>query len=133
MPNVLDACAIIALARGESGADRLEEILLENHSTFFIHAVNLCEVYYSFYRASGKSVADELVNDVVTAGIIVRADLDEPFWKLVGELKATLAIPLPDAFASALAQRCKGDVVTGDHDHFDKIAQKGICGVCFFR
>lgn len=60
---VLDACAIIAFLRNEAGADIIEELLLEPNNDCFVHAINLCEVYYDFLRVSGELVAKSAIHD----------------------------------------------------------------------
>lgn len=52
MTYVLDACAMIAYLRGEVGADVVSAVLLNSSHESFAHALNVCEVYYDFYRAS---------------------------------------------------------------------------------
>ena len=53
MTYILDACAMIAYLRGEAGADVVSAILIDSTHEPLAHALNLCEVYYDFYRASG--------------------------------------------------------------------------------
>lgn len=43
---VFDACALIALAEKEEGADLLASFLEIDENTCFVHSINLCEVYY---------------------------------------------------------------------------------------
>ncbi len=46
MPNyVFDACALIALADDEAGADVLESYLVGRDNVCFVHSLNFCEVY----------------------------------------------------------------------------------------
>jgi PIN domain nuclease of toxin-antitoxin system len=88
MIYVLDACAMIAYLRGESGADVVTNALLDTDSECLAHAINLCEVDYLFYRDGGEADANNAIEDLKSLGIIERNDLDEAFWKEVGKLKA---------------------------------------------
>ena len=44
MIYVLDACAMLAYLRNETGADVVENALLDANSQCVAHAINLCEV-----------------------------------------------------------------------------------------
>jgi PIN domain nuclease of toxin-antitoxin system len=132
MSVVLDACALIALLRGEAGSEIVAQNLIEGNC--FAHAVNLCEVYYDCIRVDGEDKAEALVRDLMDAGVTGRTDIDEDFWKEVGRIKAGIArISLADCFAIALARRLNVPVLTSDHHEFDNIAAHGICAVEFIR
>jgi hypothetical protein len=60
---VLDACALIAYLRGEPGSDIIEALLLDPDVPSLIHAINLCEVYYDFPRASDEATATNATTD----------------------------------------------------------------------
>ncbi|WP_008314883.1 PIN domain-containing protein [Leptolyngbya sp. PCC 6406] len=61
MNIILDACAVIAYERGEAGAEIVERFLVEEDRCW-IHAINLCEVYYDFLRAGGQAAAQVLAD-----------------------------------------------------------------------
>jgi hypothetical protein len=68
MNVVFDASAIIAFLRGEPGADAVEHYFgLETH-ILYVHALNLCEVYYDFLRAAGEASAESAVQDILLLG-----------------------------------------------------------------
>lgn len=133
MIYVLDACAMIAFLKGERGADVVENALLEQGSQCMAHAINLCEVYYDFHRAGGQQAADEAIIDMRTLGLGERDDIDEPFWKNVGQLKAQGKISLADCFAIALTNRVGGTLLSSDHHELDEISSAGICSITFIR
>lgn len=130
---VLDACAIIAFLRGEEGADIIEGLLLDPNNKSFVHAINLCEVYYDFLRVSDEAVAKSAINDVNLVGIVTREDLDSQLWQNSGRYKASEKISLADCFAMALTNRIGAALVTSDHHEFEPIAKKGLCNIRFFR
>lgn len=130
MDCVLDACALIAFLRDEPGADIVEQRLLDGNC--FVHAVNLCEVYYDCIRADGEHRAEALMSDLLDIGVIYHNDIDEAYWKDVGRLKAHITrISLADCFAVALALRLNLPVLTSDHHEFDNILAQGVCAVEF--
>ncbi|HWS54930.1 MAG TPA: type II toxin-antitoxin system VapC family toxin [Pyrinomonadaceae bacterium] len=133
MIYVLDACALIAFLRGETGAEVVENALLGTHSQCMAHAINLCEVYYDFHRAGGESAADAAIVDIRALGLSERDDIDELFWKEVGKLKAGGKVSLADCFAITLTNRVGGTLMTSDHHELDAIASAGICTVTFIR
>ena len=103
MTYVLDAGAMIAYLRGEPGADAVASLLLDPTHQCFAHAINLCEVYYDFFRAAGEQVAQEAIQDLEAVGVNTRADLSPAFWQAAGALKALQRrISLADCFAVTL-------------------------------
>ncbi len=134
MTYVLDACAMIALLRDEPGADVVEACLRDVDSACFAHSINLCELYYDFFRAGGESEALQAVDDMKAAGVIERNDFDQPFWQDAGKIKAVhRRVSLADCIALSLARRLSGSLLTSDHHEFDSIASLGICNIVFFR
>lgn len=74
MIYVLDACAMIALLLQENGEEVVWAHLLEKDATCLAHSINLCEVFYDFYRDSGEVAAlrgyrtlggSELLNEAI--------------------------------------------------------------------
>jgi PIN domain nuclease of toxin-antitoxin system len=87
MSAVIDASALIAFLRDEPGADVVESVLLAPQKCY-AHALNLCEVYYDFFRASNQDAAEAAISDLFGLGIEERTDMDSEFWRDVGRLKA---------------------------------------------
>ena len=125
---------MIAYLRGEPGADVVSGHLLEPANQCVAHAINMCEVYYDFYRTGGGLAADEAVRDLKAVGIRIRDNLSPSFWQAAGELKALQRrISLADCFAVTLARTLGGTVLTCDHHEFDPLAEQSICTVVFIR
>jgi len=66
----LDACAMIALLLGEPGEEVVWAHLLEKDATYFAHSVNLCEVFYDYYRESGEAAASVAIEDLRWLGVL---------------------------------------------------------------
>jgi predicted nucleic acid-binding protein len=131
---ILDASAIIAYLRGEPGADAVSAILVDPAHVCLAHALNLCEVYYDFYRSNGETAARNAINDMFALGVQLRDDLSAEVWQAAGALKALQRrISLADCFAVTLAQVAGGSVLTSDHHEFDSLAARGICAITFIR
>ena len=132
MAVILDACAMIAFLRDESGAEKVEDYFRDEKC--LAHAVNVCEVYYDFLRVADEASAKEAVSDMVSLGLEIKEDMDQSFWQEVGRLKAVIKrISLADCFAIALAERFGAPVVTTDHHEFDPIAKMDLCQIVFIR
>lgn len=131
---MLDTSAILAYLRGEPGAGAVQDLLSDDDEPCVIHAVNMCEVYYSAVRRSDTAGAAEVIQDLAGTGLVVREDLDTEFWKDVGDIKAHMpSLPLADCFVVALAIRLDAHAVTADHADFDPIQEQDICRVTFIR
>jgi PIN domain nuclease of toxin-antitoxin system len=131
--RVLDASAIIAFLRGESGAEIVRQYLETEPPECMIHAVNLCEVFYDFLKRSDEDAATLAIDTVRSIGVIVREDIDEAFWQQAGRYKVRFRMPLADAFVLSLADRFGAEIITSDHGDFEPVAQAGACHVIFIR
>lgn len=133
MIYVLDACAMIALLLQEPGEEIVWAHLLEKDATCVAHSLNLCEVFYDFYRDSGEAAASGAIEDLKWLGVSERNDLDEAFWRSAGTLKGTHRVSLADCFAIALTNRVSGTLLTSDHHEMDPLAALGVCHISFIR
>lgn len=131
---VFDACALIALAEMEEGADLLASFLASDDNTCFVHSLNLCEAYYHAHRSRSKPDAIALVDGFLAIGLILRDDMDVEFWQAAGDLKSIhKKVSLADCCAIVLANRLNAELVTSDHHELDTLADQGICKILFFR
>ncbi|KEI68384.1 hypothetical protein A19Y_3630 [Planktothrix agardhii NIVA-CYA 126/8] len=99
-----------------------------------VHAINLCEVYYDFYRDIGEAETEQLIQELTNINIITRYDLDAMFWRTVGRYKASIKrISLADCFALALAKKEAGILLTSDRKEFEPVIVLNICQITFIR
>jgi PIN domain nuclease of toxin-antitoxin system len=112
----------------------VEGLLLDVQNTCLAHAINLCEVFYDYHRASGEVDAQKAVARLLSPSVSARADFDTAFWQEAGRHKAAYRrLSLADCFCMMLAQRVTGVVVTSDHHEFDAIAPLRLCSIQFIR
>lgn len=131
---ILDACAVVAFLWGEAGGGMTARLLSDPRNVCFIHAVNLCEVYYDAVRRTDVTTARQDIETLLASGLNVRTNLDTAFWQSVGELKISPGkLSLADCFALALAQTTGGTLVTSDHHEFDPIVPLNLCPILFIR
>ncbi|MEK6725209.1 MAG: type II toxin-antitoxin system VapC family toxin [Deltaproteobacteria bacterium] len=102
---VIDACALIAYLREEKGSDKLCKLLKDRKNNFYMHSINIGEVYYDSLRISGEEKAHELFDDIAKLPINVIWTLDISFIHLVGKYKTSYKIAYADSFVLALAER----------------------------
>lgn len=133
MSAVIDASALIAFLRDEPGGDVVENALSAPEKCY-AHALNLCELYYDFFRASNQDAAGAAISDLLGLGIEERTDMDSEFWRDVGGLKAVhRRVSLADCCALALARRLGARLVTADRHEFEPILSAGISPIEFIR
>ena len=132
---VLDACALLAVARNEAGADIVSEAYIKaanEESQILINRINLLEVYYDFYRHKGKEYADNFVRQVEHSDLQI-SEFDETLFSIAGRLKASYKISLADYIALAQAIKSQGEFLTCDHHEFDFIEGKEPIRFCWIR
>ena len=123
--HCLDACAVIAYLRNETGAEVLKE-MIEAPTTFLaMHVCNLGEVYYDFFRSDGLPAAGTAWTNTLALPLTLRRDADDIFIQRVGIIKVEERISFADAFALALSERLNIPLITTDHHEFDTVEQKG--------
>lgn len=133
MIYIIDSSALIAFLWKENGGLLVKDLISSLNNNCFIHALNLCEVYYDFIKRTEVNKADEVVNKVLNF-LPVRYDIDTDFFKQAGKYKAELhRISLADCFCLTLAKKVGGTVVTSDHHEFDKINALKIVPLLFIR
>ena len=131
---VMDSSAIIALLRNEDGGLRVAELLGDSDNTCYMHAINMCEVYYGLLHGETEEFARGKVRELQEAGILIRSDMDPEFWQSAGKLKAELArISLVDCLCVTLANRVDAEVLTSDRHEFERVVHRNLCPVRFIR
>jgi len=130
---ILDACAMIAYLRDEAGADVVEQLLLDEETICYAHAINVCELYYDFLRVSDRDTALAAVADLQAMGLLIHEEVESALWQMAGDYKASQRLSLADCFALALTNRLGGELVTSDHHEFDTVQTRGLASIRFFR
>ncbi len=118
---VVDACALIAYLRAEPGGDKLREWMQETDRCFFMHAINLGEVYYDTLRSMGQAKATALFSDLADLPIEIIWTLDQALLEAAGRYKTRYRISYADSFVLALAEQQEAVVISTDHHEFDTV------------
>ena len=132
---VLDACALIAFLRNESGADTVTRLLRDAESgnaMMYMNRLNLLKVYYDAYRTDGKQKADTEQNLIQKLPITIKNELNDDVFMEAGHMKANYRISLADAVAAAEASALNAILVTADRE-FDFIERQENISFCWIR
>lgn len=130
---ILDACALIAFLRQEKGDEKLVKLFKDKQNRFYLHSINLGEVYYDTLRLAGKKQAQELFADVAKLPVEIVWIMDSSFLELVGKYKTSFPMSYADSFVLALAERENGIVVSTDHGEFDAVEKSGKIAFYWLR
>ncbi|MDR0765165.1 MAG: PIN domain-containing protein [Synergistaceae bacterium] len=123
MLYVLDACALFAFIKGETGDNIVWDVLFRSvtgDASAVMHEINLLAVYYGFYRERGKIYAELKIAEA-SAFFTTIQGLARPIFTEAGRLKASYKISLADSIALAEASISGDSLVTADHHELDAI------------
>lgn len=130
--HIVDASALIAYFKSEAGHEKFAELLRDERNVLAMHAVNLCEVYYSYLRSDGLERGEEAwakADEIL--GVLEK--IDAQFMKRVGSWKVNHNLPLGDAFAAATAEENGCPLVTTDHNDFRAVEEAGALQIVWLR
>ncbi len=115
MKYVLDASAVLAYLRDESGAERMESVFAESAADIAMHSVNLLEVYYKLASYGGEAAAKEALDDIAALGVKTSETLDGSMRLRAGFYKIRYPfLSLADAICIAFAAQSRAVVLTTD-------------------
>jgi predicted nucleic acid-binding protein len=112
--RVLDAYAIIAYLKKESGHVRVLELMESGDADLIINSINLGEVFYIIARERGIQAADYFLSVILPSLPIMVLDNSLEDVIEAARLKAVHALSFADCFAAATAIREQAPLVTGD-------------------
>lgn len=113
---VLDSYAAIAYLEGETGMERVREVLLhsaEGRCRALMSLINLGEILYITEREYGLPKAQAVLAAIEQLPLEILAASREAVFN-TAHLKAHYRIAYADAFAIAAAQEHGGTILTGD-------------------
>ncbi len=117
-PVVFDSWAILAFLNNEPQAEKVEliiENLVDDNIPFFIHEVNLGEIWYIAARKHGIAKADSTCANLLSLGLSVVGG-NWTIARQAGIFKMRGGLSFADSFAAALAFDKSGILVTGDYE-----------------
>ncbi len=116
MKYVLDSWAALAYLKKEKSGGAVKAFLVDadrEKCALYMHKMNLAELYYIIYRNGGEAEADRILS-WFRALPISFVDFSDELLFAAAKLKGKCAIAFSDCFVVATAQRCGGEILTGD-------------------
>jgi PIN domain nuclease of toxin-antitoxin system len=134
MNLVYDSSVLIAYMEDEPGAEEVERLLSERSNVGFIHAINLCEIFYHVRRKHGEEASLAAYAGILKLGLNIREDMDEDMWQDAGRIKADYRrVSLADCICVSLPNRIGGEMVTCDRHEIHVLNEAGTCKARFVR
>ena len=116
--RVLDAYSLLAYFQGESGQEKMMEIIRSADASrhlLLLSTVNWGEIFYATLRTFGRERAEQIAHLISRLPIeIIPANLEQARQAAV--FKAAKKMSYADCFAAALAKLHKAELVTGDKE-----------------
>jgi uncharacterized protein len=115
---VFDSYALIAYSRGETGAEKVAEIIddaLNEKAELFLGVINWGEVYYITLRNFDIKRA-ELFRNTIARYPITIVEANKELTLQAALYKAHNKMSYADAFAAALTKLKKAQLITGDKE-----------------
>ena len=104
-------------------------------------------IYHVLGETGDENLAEAAIVTLQNAGVVVRNDMDDEFWREIAQLiyaarqmppdptnlskRSNLA--LGDAFGVCLANRLGGDFVTKDRSEIEPLSDAGLVSALFIR
>jgi len=117
---VLDACAVLALLKGEQGMEIVKNTIESNARTY-LHSVTLLEIYYNIAKELGIGSADLFLGQMRQSPIDIINEITDNTIKSAGYYKSKYKISLGDSFVLATAKEYNATILSSDHHEFDII------------
>jgi len=134
---VLDACALVALLKRESGAEAVDGLFhqaMRGDAALSMSVVNLLEVYYGFVPDIGLTEARDMLNTIHHTPLVIIDTISQQAYHEAARLKVTYRrLSLADAVGVATAIELSGVFVTADHHELEIIASKEKLNFLWFR
>ncbi len=124
---VLDTFAVLGYLREEEGADLVGALLADGQTgkaRLLMSWINLGEAYYIKQRQGGLDQARAIIEMLKNWPVRLSAPGSAEIIA-AGDIKARYPLSYADAFAVALAQTNRAELVTGDPE-FDKPERDGV-------
>ena len=133
---ILDACALIALLAGETGAENVKNLIqeaIDKKIIVKINQINLLEVYYHVCKIYDQNEANKALKKIKEFPIEIIIGLNESVFNEAGRIKYTYKIPLGDSIVVAECIIGNGILVTSDYNDLAKFEKRENIKISWFR
>jgi len=118
---VLDACAIIAIAKLEQGHETVNSLFtkaINNKAGLLMHQINLLEVYNYIAKYHSATAADTMLNEIMKLPITIVKDFN---LKCASRFYTAHKVSIADSIALATAHEYNAKLVTADYHDMKQI------------
>jgi predicted nucleic acid-binding protein len=114
--SVLDAYALLAYLKKESGHARVRDLLASEDTSLLINSINVGEVFYIFAREHGIRAADYFLSVILPS--LPVAVVENSFDDVIqaARIKTEHPLSFADCFAAATAIQEGASLLTGDQE-----------------
>jgi len=134
---VLDACALVALLKGEDGAEKIDLLFQQatlGEAMLYISIINLLEVHYGFVADIGLAETVDMLNNIADTPLTIIDTISPRVYHEAARIKGThRRLSLADAVGIATAIEYAGVFVTSDHHELEAIEKKETLKFLWFR
>jgi len=134
---VLDACALLAMLKGENGAkevDNLFQQAVRGNALLSMSIINLLEVCYGFIKDIGFTETQDMMKKINHTPLVIIDTISQRVYDEAARLKGIYhRISLADAVGVATAIELSGVFVTADHHELETVASKEKLNFFWFR
>jgi len=134
---VLDACAMVAILKGENGADSVDELFqqaVRGEVLLSMSIINLLEVCYGFIKDIGLTKTREMMSTISQTPLEIIDTISQRVYSEAARIKGTYhRLSLADAVGVATAIDLSGIFVTADHHELESIESKETLNFLWFR
>jgi predicted nucleic acid-binding protein len=120
----LDACALIAWLKNESGEDTISVLLdraQDGTDSLYMSIVNLLEVCYGFYRELGAEKTALIRQKIAALPITIVHGISGGIFENAMRLKGSYQASLADCIGLATALELSAHFVSSDHHELKEI------------
>ena len=134
---VLDACALVALLKGEDGAEKIDLLFQQatlGEAMLYISIINLLEAHYGFVADIGLTETVDMLNNIADTPLTIIDTISPRVYHEAARIKGThRRLSLADAVGIATAIEYAGVFVTSDHHELEAIEKKETLKFLWFR
>jgi predicted nucleic acid-binding protein len=131
---VLDACALLALIKKETGYQTVDQLLqkcVKGETRLYLNSINLLEVYYDRLYVNSNE-AEEAYKLIYDSDIQVINDI-MLILREAAQFKTSYSLSIADAIGLATAACLDATFVTCDHHELEKVEQNSAIPFLWIR
>ena len=134
---VLDACALVAVLKGENGAEDVDNLFqqaVKGEAALCMSIINLLEVYYGFIGDIGLTETVDMMKNIENTPLAIIDTVSQRVYHEAARLKGTYhRLSLADAVGVSTAIDHDGVFVTSDHHELETVERKESLKFFWFR